>query len=268
MMFPLLRAELHLLRRDSTASVTAVALPLVIGGMWIVGDPPIGDGVGALAVIQLMVMLAFTLHSVGVMILASRREAGVLRRWRVSGASDTVILGGTLGVPTALAVLQAWALTAVTAWVWEVVPGRIDLVVLGTLLGTVVLIGWTIFAAAFTRSAEHSMITTFPVIMLLVFGTTFALGRPLESVDWAVLAIPVGPAIQLLRMGWETTAATGSGLLIALAAGAVHTLIAAVAAWIYFRWSPAHADEGGSRTTAATDRLARATRGLVGAGQS
>lgn len=263
----LLSSELHLLRRDSTAFVTAVALPLVIGGMWIVGDPPIGDGVGALTVIQLMVMLAFTLHSVGVMVLASRREAGVLRRWRVSGASDAAILGGTLGVPAGLAILQAWGLTAVTAVLWGVTPGRIDLVVLGTLLGTAVLIGWTVVAAAFTRSAEHSMITTFPVVMLLIFGTTFALTRPLEAFDAAVLAIPVGPAIQLLRAGWETGAATGSTVAVAVAAGAVHTLISAAAAWVYFRWSPAHAEEGGSRNTAAADRVTSAARGLVGAGQ-
>lgn len=263
MRLALLRTEVHLLLRDSTAFVTAVALPLVVGGMWIVGDPPIGDGVGALAVIQLMVMLAFTLHSVGVMVLASRREAGVLRRWRVSGASDAAILGGTLGVPTGLAIVQAWVLTALTAWLWGVAPGRVDLVVLGTLLGATVLLGWTVVAAAFTRSAEHSMITTFPVIMLLIFGTTFALTQPLTATDWSVLAIPVGPAIQLLRMGWESGAATAGGVAIAVAAGAVHTLVAAAAAWVYFRWSPAHADEGGSRTSAATDRLTSAARGLV-----
>jgi ABC-2 type transport system permease protein len=253
MMLSLLRAELTLLRRDSTAFTTAVALPLVIGGLWALNDPPIGEGVGALAVIQLMLMLAFTLHTVGVMILATRRESGVLRRWRVSGASDTAILGGMLGVPTGLAAIQALGLTAGTVWLWDALPGRVDLVLLGTASGVLVLLGWTVLAAAFTRSAEHAMITTFPVILLLIVSTTFALTRPLTSLDLAVLALPAGPATQLLRMGWETQAATASGILAALGASLIHALIAVAAARATFRWLPRSAEGGRRRMRADRD---------------
>ncbi|MCC5948408.1 MAG: hypothetical protein JJT89_08110 [Nitriliruptoraceae bacterium] len=247
MSLALLRTELTLLYRDSTAFTTAVALPIVIGGLWALNDPPIGQGIAAMAVLQLQLMLAFTLHCLGVMVLAARRERGVLRRWRASTASDTAILIGTLGVPAGLAIVQALALTGATAWLWDAVPARPELVLAGVVGGVLVLLGWTVLVAAFTRSSEHSMITTLPVILLLVFSTSFALSRPLVGLDLAVLALPGGPSTQLMRMAWDADAATAPALLSAGGACLAHALLALGAARARFRWTPQHRAAHGGR---------------------
>jgi ABC-2 type transport system permease protein len=239
----LMQTELTLLRRDTTAWGTAIALPLFLGAMWVLNAPPIGEGLGAIVVLQVVGLLIFTLHTVGTMSLASRREQLVLKRWRSSQASPTGVLLGSIGVPAGLVVVQTAVLTAITIVLYDQMPVSVTMLSIGVLAGVISVGAITFVVAAFTRSAEHAMITTFPVIALLMGGTVWALSRPLEAVDWVVLAIPGGGAIQLLRLGWEGP--TGSGIASwlgeaapSLTATAVLTGLATAAAVRWFRWEP------------------------------
>ena len=239
----LMQTELTLLRRDTTAWATAIALPLLLGAYWVSNEPAIGEGLGAVVVFQVIGLLIFTLHTVGTMSLASRREQLVLKRWRSSQASATSVLLGTIGVPAGLVVAQAAVLTAITVVVYEQMPASVTMLSIGVLSGVVSVGAITFVVAAFTRSAEHAMITTFPVIALLMGATVWALMRPYEAFDRAVLAIPGGGAIQLLRLGWEGPAGTGFAAWLgetapSLAMTAVWTGIATAAALRWFRWEP------------------------------
>ncbi|MFP4233730.1 MAG: hypothetical protein ACLFUG_02245 [Nitriliruptoraceae bacterium] len=241
----LVRAELTLLRRDTTAWSTAIALPLLLGGLWVVNEPPLGDGYGTVIVFQVVGLLIFTLHTVGTMTLASRREQLLLKRWRSSQAGPASVLMGTIGLPALLVVSQAAVLTAITAAVYEQAPASITMLAVGVLAGVVSVASVTFVVAAFTRSPEHATITTFPVIALLMGGSVWSLVRPFDPFDWPVLAVPGGGVIQLLRLGWDGPAGSGSGLtrwLVeaapSLAATALLTVLATAAALRWFRWQP------------------------------
>lgn len=240
----LMRTELRLLLRNTTAWTTAIAIPIVLGALWAVGEPPLGESWGGIVVLQVMMLLSFTLHTVGAMTLASRREQLVLKRWRASQASPTAVLTGSVGMLAGLVVAQTVALTWMTIAVSDQRPQSVAMLGLGVLAGVVTVGALTFVVAAFTRSAEHAMITTFPVIMALLGAAGWGLTRPLEAWDAAVLAIPGGSAVQLLRLGWEGPpvgqhlgawlAAAGPSLGVTLLVAGVAT--AAAVRW--FRWDP------------------------------
>jgi ABC-2 type transport system permease protein len=240
----LLRTELTLLRRDTTAWATAIALPFVLGAWWIVNDPPFGEGAAAIVALQVTLLLVFTLHTVGTMALASRREQLVLKRWRSSQAGPVSVLVGTIGVPAGLVLLQAGVLTGMTMRAVGDPPASLPMLAAAVVAGIVTVGALTFLAAAFTRSAEHAMITTFPVILLLMGSTVWALLRPFRGDDWAVLALPGGVVTTLAQLAWNGPEG-GGGVLAwlreaapSLGATVVITVLATVAALRWFRWEP------------------------------
>lgn len=238
----LLRTELTLLRRDTTAWSTAVALPFVVGLLWAVNDPPVGDGVGAIIVLQAAMLLIFTLHTVGVMALAARRDQQVLSRWRSSQLRPADVLLGTIGVPAALVVVQAVVLTAITAGLAGQWPANVPALLLGLVSGVAVVGAATFVVAAFTRAPEHAMITTFPGFVVLFVAILWTLGRPLDPFDLQVLAVPGGATMQLLRLGWEGTSGGVLGWLAevapSLVASVAYAALGTAAAVRWFRWQP------------------------------
>lgn len=239
----LLRTELTLLRRDTLALSTAIIFPLAVGAVWIINEPTIGTGLETAIVFQVIGLLIFSLHTAGTMALASRREQLVLKRWRSSQASSTSVLAGTVGIPAALVVVQAVVLTAITAGVYGQAPASTAMLAVGVLAGVVSIGAITFVVAAFTHSSEHAMITTFPVVGLLMGVSAWSMLRPFDATDWAVLALPGGGVIQLLRLGWSGPEGTGMGAWLtaaapSLLATAIVALAATAAAVRWFSWEP------------------------------
>lgn len=236
--------EFRLLIRDTTAWGTAIALPLFLGGIWVVNERPFGDGWSAIVVLQVLMLLLFTLHTVGTMVLASRREQLVLKRWRGSEASDASIVVGSIGVPVLLVLAQTLVLTGITVAVSGRGPDNVPVVVAAVLIATITVAALTLVVAAFTRSAEHAMITTFPVFIALGVGGYLGLARPVGDLAWGLMAIPGAAAVQLIRLGWDGTQVLAEGATLLSAAGpllamsAVVTVAAAVLALRTFRWEP------------------------------
>ncbi len=211
--------------------------------MWVVNEPTVGEGLGTAIVFQVIGLQILSLHTVGTMALASRREQLVLKRWRSSEASSTNVLAGTIGIPAALVVIQAVVLTLITAAVYDQRPASVAMLSLGVLAVVASIGAITFVVAAFTRSSEHAMITTCPVVALLMGASVWAMLRPFDATDWAVLALPGGGVIQLLRLGWDGPA--GTGLLAwfteaapSLLATVVVTALATAGAVRWFRWEP------------------------------
>ncbi len=241
----LLRIELRLLGRDTTAWGTAIALPLLLGAVWFADLPPMGDGVGTAIVFQVVGLLVMTLHTVGTMSLVNRREQLVLKRWRSSEASTTGVLIGTIGVPAGLVVVQAAVLSVITMLAHGQAPASSTMLLVGVLSGVVTIGAVTFVVASFTRSSDHALITTFPVVALLMGGAVWAMMRPFDPLDWPVLAIPGGASVQLLRLGWDGPTQAGAGAAAwlgdaaaSLGATALISLVATAAAVRVFRWEP------------------------------
>lgn len=240
----LMRTELTLLRRDSTAWTTAIALPFLLGGLWAISDPPVGNGVAATVSLQVVGLLIFTLHTVGTMALAARREQLVLKRWRSSQARPATVLAGTIGVPAGLAIGQAGVLIAITAFLSGQRPASITMLAVALLAGVATVGAATFVVAAFTRSPEHAMLTTFPAVVLLLVAMFTTLARPFDPLDLPVLGLPGAAIIQLLRLAWQGPA-DPSGVTAWLTAAApsitatiVFTAAATIAAVRWFQWDP------------------------------
>ncbi len=243
--FALLKTEYTLLNRDTTAWTTAIALPFVMGAYWAISSPPFAEGIGAIVALQLTTLLVFTLHTVGTMTLASRREQLVLKRWRSSQASRFSILVGTLGLPIGLVLAQIAVLTGFTIWTFDETPASFVMLGVAAVAGAAVVAALTFVTAAFTRSSEHAMITTFPVILVLMGSTVWALMRPFDAWDWPVLVLPGGAASRLLQLGWDGPTGGETGVMAwvsqaapSVGATVVLTALATVAAVRWFRWEP------------------------------
>lgn len=234
----LIRTETTLLTRDTTAVTTAVAIPLVLGAMWGLSEPPFGSGLAALAATQLTLVLVFTVHVLGVTILTARRESGVLRRWRMSGLSDPAIAVGTLGMPVLLGLAQGLALTAMSAWWWETWPPHAWLFVVAALAGSLIIAAWSVPVAAATSSSEHAMTTTLPGFVVIVGTAVFALSRPLDVVDPLVLALPTGGVSQLVALAFTSGGAEATVVAAATLATLGHLCLAAVVGYRTLRWTP------------------------------
>lgn len=239
-------AELRMLGRDATAWTTAIVLPLLLGGLWSISSPPIGDGWSAVIALQLVLLLMFTLHTVGTMTLASRRQQLVLKRWRSSQASPTAILAGTIAVPSVLVVVQSVLLTVVTMTVAveSPRPASWPLLAVAILTATATVGALTFVAAAFTRSSEHAMITTFPLMVVLMGGTAWALlADPTSVLGNAAMLVPGVASTELVVLAWDGVGEGGAMELLRAARQPVLASIGLVglATWAAvrtFRFAP------------------------------
>lgn len=236
----LIAAECKLLRRNTTVWVTALAIPVLIGVAWMMSGAPVGEGLGAIVASQMVMILGFTVHTVGVMTLAARRQTLVLKRWRTTQASDGAILVGSTGLLAVLAFVQAVLLGALSSWVSSELPVQPLALVLGLVTGIAAVGGLTFVVASRTRTAEHSMITTGPLLICLMGVGAVVLSNPVGEVGIVPLLLPGGGPTELVRMGWTGIPEGGlMGTLVPAAAAAVVTAALSVwAAMRFFRWEP------------------------------
>lgn len=241
-MLTIARAEVRSLGRNTTMWTTAILLPLMMAGLFYVqGGFSAAQGNAIVVVLAVAFMLIFSLHSVGVMTLASRRQQMVLKRWRSSPASTMAILGGTIGPLVAITALQSVAIMAMIVTDSGEMPAHPWLVGLGVLGGIAIVTGLTFAVAAFTNSAEHGMITTMPVVLVLmaaVMGTVF---RPLEEMSTLLALAPGTGMAQLIRVGWDGIG-PGAPLLshiqLPLLGTVLWSAVSIAAAGRLFRWEP------------------------------
>lgn len=238
----LLTAETRMLSRNILAWSSAVLLPLLMAWAASTGSLPVDQGPAVSVIAIVMIMLAFTLHSVGTMTLAARRKERVLVRWRSSASSDLAILFGTVAPVTILTLVQSCALIAFVGWLSGTSPVQPAVLAAG-LLGGIALVGaLTFVAAAFTKGPDHAMITAVPLTFVLFGAGLWTTTLPAGQLPIWSLAIPGTQIGHLLRIGWE---GAGTGLAdLAAAAGpsllatVVLTAAATVIAVRRFRWTP------------------------------
>ncbi len=250
----LARAEGVLLRRNRTALLTALALPVaMVYSLKASGAVGAGGsrGVGAalltwLTVFALLLPVYYNL----VTAMVARREELVLKRLRTGEATDAEILAGT----AAPAITIAWAQVAVAAIAGAAVfgleaPANIALVLAALVLGTAVFALLAAVSTAMTRTVEVAQVTTLPVLLFpLVFsGLVFPLSVLREPLRSVAQALPLTPVVELMRLGLTGTAAGGHPLGLAASFGAAASPVLVLAAWTaagawaarrWFRWEP------------------------------
>lgn len=237
----LARAELIMLTRNRTAAVTALVLPLG-GGLWIITDTPAESPLGsvaAIAALQLLTVVGFTMISSATTTLVARRQQRVLELWRTTPATTHTILAGTLAPATALLVVQTGILFAATGIAAGSPPDQ-PLLLAGTILLAALLGGAVAFVtAAATRSVEAASVTMLPALIPLVGGGIWVTTAAAGQVTWPMRATGGGALVELVMVGWEgpagnsaTLAAAAPSILMLL----ILTVAASLAATHTFRW--------------------------------
>lgn len=236
----LARAELIMLARNRTAAFNSMLVPLGLGAVWILTSPP-EQAASFGAVLQLLVVAGMTVTATATIVLVARRNRQVLQRWRTSGASTPVILGGTLAPLCALLVGQAGIMFAATAYATGSAPARPLLLGAAVVLAGALAAGLAFATAGFTRTVDAANITAFPAMAALFGGGMWANTADLGEASWAMLATGGGAVAQLVRLGWDGLP-EGTGLVGAVAPPlgmiVVLTGVVTVVAERRFSWGP------------------------------
>lgn len=239
----LARAEMTMLVRNRTAAVNAVLIPLALGTVWILSDPPAQFAAFG-AALQVLVLAGMTIVTTATTTLVARRQQQVLERWRSSGAASSTVLAGTLAPMCLLLVAQAAILFTATTYATGSSPSQPILLVLAVLLAGGLAAGLAFVTAALTRSVDATTITAFPAAAALIGGGIWATTAELGEVTWLMLATGGGAVAELTRIGWDGPSG-GAGLADSLVAAgpgllAIVTLTTGVfvAAAQTFRWGP------------------------------
>jgi ABC-2 type transport system permease protein len=245
------RAEGVLLRRNRTALLTALALPVAMV-FALKAAPAVVDagGSGGAGAMLLTGLTAFALllavYCTLVAALVARREELVLKRLRTGESTDAEILAGTAAPAIAIAWAQIAVATVAAVAVFGVArPANAVLMLVALILGTAVFALLAAVTSAATRTVEMAQVTTLPVLTIpfAFSGLLFPLALLPEPLRWLAQALPLTPVVTLMRLGLTGTAAGGHHLGVAAAAIPVLVLAAWIAAatWAarrWFRWEP------------------------------
>ncbi|NIL76727.1 ABC transporter permease [Rhodococcus sp. B10] len=245
------RSEFTLLLRNRVLLFNAMVMPLLFPIVVLVigRDDGLPDTVvsGALEVFALF-LLVFLVYYNLLSAYATRRDELVLKRLRTGEATDNQILLGPAVPSFALTVILTIALTAIIAWLGGGLPVNPVLFVAGLGGGAAMFAALALITSSFTRNAEAAQITSLPVILVAMAGTSFLRNIVPESLDRIIDLTPMAAVLDLVNLGWLGTTDPESAPLTAAQtfSPAVMPLVV-VAAWIvgsvvvaktHFRWEP------------------------------
>ncbi|WP_205327834.1 ABC transporter permease [Glycomyces sp. YM15] len=232
-------AETRLILRNRTVLVTAAILPIAMA--FLVGRSNLGgmsEAGGALAAVQLSMLLVFGVLMTSTMTLAARRQQRYLKRLRSSPVSTASIVAGLTGPLVLVVAVQALIVLASTAWESGAAPVHPELLVLAFATGAATSVALGFLTASFTKSPEAAQITVLPGTLVFMAGTALGL-FPFEGVrSVLVAAVPGAGMAELTRLAWDGSpeghAAAVEPLLLSTAVAVVAIVIAAR----LFRWQP------------------------------
>ncbi|GAB2688698.1 ABC transporter permease [Kitasatospora kifunensis] len=252
----LARTELLLLRRNRTALLTAVIMPIaMVSGLHSIlkaqREHLAGVSMTAALLLNLTVVsLTFGVYYNLTAAYVARRGELVLKRLRTGELTDAEILGGT-AVPSVLLALLQIVLMAVGIAVLLGLPAPVNpvLVLLGLLLAIGVLVPLAALTSAVTRTVETSGFTTLPVVLITMAGSGLLVPFSVFPGWLADLGrrLPATPALELLRIGWlggdgsapaTSLAGTWQPALPYLVSALIWIAIACWAAHRRFLWEP------------------------------
>jgi ABC-2 type transport system permease protein len=229
-------AELRMLSRSVPAVVMGAVLPAALGLLIVWAEHDTGRaGRGTATGLQLAVLLALTTYTAGTTTLVARRSQSVLKRLRLSGASDTAVLTGSL-LPSALLMLLQGAVMVVAGG--GQMPGDAWAPIIAIAAGILVAGVFAVVTSAWTPAPELAQLTTAPLALAFLGGAFWAARTPASEVEWWMLALPGAAVTQLTRLGWDEPGIGTAGGLAATAALVIVAAAVAPFAVRAFRWDP------------------------------
>lgn len=251
-MTALSRAEFTLLGRNRVLLFNALVMPLIfpvalllIGGR----DEGLTDtGVGAALEIFALFLMVFLVYYNLLSVYATRRDELVLKRLRTGESSDAQILLGPAIPSLILTVILSLVIGGVVVMLGGSAPVNVVLVALALVGGSALFAALALITSAFTRNAEAAQITSLPVILLAMAGSSLLREVIPASLADVVSLTPMAAVTDLLYLGWFGNVAAGeasAGFVASFADAGRPALV--MGAWIlgslliartHFRWEP------------------------------
>ena len=229
-------AELRMLSRSAPALVMGAVLPTALGLLIVWAEHDTGKaGRGTATGMQVAVLLALTTYTAGTTTLVSRRAQSVLKRLRMSGATDAALLTGIL-LPAALLTLLQVAVMVVAGG--SRLPGRAWAPIVAVGAGILVAGLFAVVTSAWTSAPELAQFATTPLALTFLGGSFWAARTPASEVEWWMLMLPGAPVTQLARLGWNEPGITATEGLVAAEALVILAEVGAPIATRAFRWDP------------------------------
>lgn len=240
-MLVLIGCEAKMVARDTAGLIVPLGLPLLIllTSAFAAGDQEIVDGLTALDLYVLPLVLVMVIATIGIInmpsFLAYYRRSGILRRLAVTPASPVMVLVAQ-AVVSVLQALLGIALALTVAFLAFGANPPVDVAVaigvLALAMAAMYSIGMIVAAVAPTpNSAVAIGLVGFFALGALggMFGGRGALPPPLAEIGgW----LPFGAAVDALAAAWAGAAVQPGGLV---SLGITVVVGAAVAA-LFFRW--------------------------------
>ncbi|MEY9890478.1 ABC-2 type transport system permease protein [Catenulispora sp. MAP12-49] len=226
-------AEFKMLARNRVVAGGALLFPLVFGGFLYFTRDTHKAG-GAVAGVQLVVMVAMGTYVTATTTLASRRQTLYLKRMRGAAVSDRAIIAGLVSPLIAVNAVQlAIVLGALAS---ADAPANPVLLIVAVLIAEAMFTGLALATAGFSTSPEHAQYTTMPVFLTATVAAVWFEATGTDSLIAVKRALPGGALAELVATAWNGGSLAKVPLLLApnLAWAAVGVL----AARAFFRWEP------------------------------
>jgi len=235
--------ESKLFLREPSATFFTLGFPLLLlvaFGAIFGNDPASAPGEVGYATYALPGYVALTIGSLGLLslpiTLATQRDQGILRRFRVTPLRPTTVLGAQAAVNLVMLLVSVVLLLGAAMIAYDAPVPSAPLLTLGALLFaglTFSALGFLLGALIPTARAAQS------IGMVLFFPMLFLSGAAIPQFlfpDWlktASLALPLTHTICLLQDAWLHSQWNGTAALVLAGVGILST---GVAAWT-FRWT-------------------------------
>ncbi|MCJ0976924.1 ABC transporter permease [Rhodococcus sp. ARC_M12] len=252
-MTALSRAEFTLLGRNRVLLFNAIVMPLIVPIVLLIigsrGDGGLRDaGVASALEIFALFLLVLLVYYNMLSVYATRRDELVLKRLRTGESSDVQILLGPAIPSLVLTVALGLIVGAVVVAFGGPVPTNPLLVAVALLGGAALFAALALITSAFTRNAEAAQITSLPVILLAMVGSSALRGVVPDSLSNVIELTPMAAVSDLLNLGWFGTTTPGDASIgFAGTFGEAGMPLAVMLAWIvgslliartHFRWEP------------------------------
>ncbi|MDR1186681.1 MAG: hypothetical protein LBK95_04395 [Bifidobacteriaceae bacterium] len=246
-MITLAISELKMLARNRTVAIMTLAMPLILGAMlYLMPGTRNGSGPGpapqGFAQTLIPLVAGLGTYLAGTSTLASRRQALVLKRLRMTVLSPARILAGIL-VPIALVnACQLFAILAVVDLLSPRGDAGLAWLAVAIVVAELLFAALALLTAVYTPSAEHAQYTTLPVLLVVIGAATWVAATGPANTDGGMtgliqLALPGGGLATMAGVDWHSTAAAAPGVA-GMAATLAWTALAAFVALRLFAWDP------------------------------
>lgn len=245
------RAEFTLLGRNRVLLFNAVVMPLIFPIVLLIIGVRSGGledaGVSAALEIFALFLLVFLVYYNLLSVYATRRDELVLKRLRTGESTDGQILLGPAVPSLVLTLILSAIVGGAIVILGGSAPVNVLLVALALVGGAALFAALALITSAFTRNAEAAQITSLPIILLAMLGSSFLRDVVPESFADVVALTPMAAVTDLLNLGWFGTLSPGEASVGFASTFADAAQPALVVAWIagslliartHFRWEP------------------------------